>query len=107
MNKRQRKKLADKNMSPGLRTLISSTRSILSDKAIRDYSNRAVNEAWERLGEYLKDNRAMELERIEKGPMRWVGYLCFDQSEPHTEADLIRDSKASGTHAAAGKDKEI
>lgn len=88
MDKRQRKK---KWASNPLRALIASSRRMLRRHTLM--SEVLVNDAYQKLREYLRYCHASELERIERGPMTWIGYRRPD-------ADF---SKVSGTHAAAGK----
>lgn len=98
MNKRQRKKYAKKCASTPIMALIESTRRLL--RRDRPIAAALVNDAWRKLQNYLRDIQAMEVERIERGPMPWIGFC--DQSEEFSIDDF---SKASGTHAAAGRDE--
>lgn len=72
MNKRQRKKYAKKHASAPCRALIDSCRAMLRRETL--VSETMVNNAWRKFHNYLRDIQAMEIERIERGPMPWIGY---------------------------------
>lgn len=96
MNKRQRKKYVKKCASRPIPALIESTRQLLPHETLM--STMLVNDAWRKLQSYLRHWQELELERIERGPMPWIGARPTDAS---TEAEW---RKANGTHDAAGKD---
>lgn len=95
MNKRQRKKCLEKYGTiqpfPTASTLLNRARR-LTPVILRDF-----NTTWSNIQRYLAEHNALEVERIERGPMRWVGYY-----EPTGDS-----SKERGPRSAAGKEKDL
>lgn len=93
MNKRQRKKCLEKYGAlqpfPTASAILKRARRV-TPVVLRDF-----NATWSNLQRYLAEHNALEIERIERGPMQWVGYY-----EP-----LGDSSKERGPRSAAGKDE--
>lgn len=110
MNKRQRKKAANKYGSvPGhevpVSELLTQLRQGLSPAAVAACT-ADINTALDKLRDYMAYCRETEIERIKRGPMRWVGhagYRLMNEAEQCANARNLIDhgsSKATGRQVA-------